>query len=223
MGLAYRTTGLLLAASAAVTAACDLGPLAPSSSGSAKTYYATGIVRDDECLSSGAPCNPIAGVLLTAVPKGRAGVSAVTEADGTFRLGPLLVEGQTCVIIAGCTQKTTTVRVSKDEWEPVTAGISSNYPSRTVTMGREPHVLWGKVTAFPAGNAIAGALVEIAGGANDGRTALTNASGIYRFDDMKTSSNFELHVSAAGFISRTNPRTDLTLSEVISMTLWPLS
>ena len=221
--------GLILAGWVTATSACGdfgIGPLSPTNTAKANTYQASGDVRDDDCLLPGGvqPCSPLDGVQLDAWVEYERSVFAMTGPDGKFSLGPLPVEGQVCNIIAGCSPGSTYVTARKEGWTAVSQYVSSrtNLPM-LFTLGREPHVLWGQLSvpgSQPAGPA-ADVRVEIVGGTNAGRVALTDSAGLYRFDDLRTSGGFQIELSATGYQTsrhyggelKTNARFDMTLSK----------
>jgi hypothetical protein len=68
-------------------------------------------------------------------------------------------------------------------------------------MGQEPHVLHGWVE-FYAGYPrlpVNGARVEIIDGPNTGKAVLTNAQGMFVFDDLVTSPEFRMEASKSGY------------------------
>src|SRR5688572_17208616 len=188
---------VILAGWVTATTACGdfgTGPLGPTK---ANTYQASGDVRDDDCLLPDGvpPCSPLDGARVEALVEFTRTVFAMTGSDGKFSLGPLTVEGQFCLNF-NCSPGVTFVTARKDGWTAVIQSISSrtNVPM-FFTLGREPHVLWGRVSV-PGSQPAAGARVEIVGGTNAGKVTLTDSTGLYRFDDLRTSEWFEIEVSA---------------------------
>lgn len=216
----------VIVTSAAACTDSGAGPTAPADTAPKQTYQASGEVRDDGCLlpDGAAPCSPVADARVEVLDGPSGYVFAMTGPDGKFSLGPLVVGGQQCVIIAGCTEKTSTISVRKEGWTTHTncCSLSSRNPVQLFQLGKEPHVLWGYVY-FPGNQPrmpAPGVRVEITGGTNAGKVVLTDNSGLYRFDDLLTSELFAIEFSLNGYRTsrwgQTYLRTNFQFGEVLS-------
>jgi hypothetical protein len=198
MRFSKRSIGTLIAAFAIAASACTTISelLSPT-----KPFRAQGVIEDDGCFLPGnvAACRPLAGVRVEVMEGKEAGRVATSGPDGRFDLGMLSSEPVVCAFL-WCDSYTVQITASKPGWVSASERVGGNY-TVTIRMGDEPHVFWG--TVYLPGNVprprAAGARVEIIDGPNAGKVAFTNNEGLYVFNDLVSSPQFQIEASKDGY------------------------
>ena len=190
--------GTLIAAFSIAASACTSGTLL---SPTPQPFHATGVIEDDGCFLPGnvAACRPLADARVEVMEGKEAGRVATSGPDGRFDLGMLSAEPVVCAIV-WCDSYTVLVTASKPGWVSASGRVGGNI-TVTIRMGDEPHVFWG--TVYLPGNVprprAAGARVEIINGPNAGKVAFTNDEGLFVFNDLVSSPQFQIEASKDGY------------------------
>jgi hypothetical protein len=158
-------------------------------------------VSDDGGSLPGGRDAPLAGVRVEVLDGPKTGTFSTTDGTGTYRLPrPGLGIGAIAL------------RATKEGFD---ADSQPAYPELFVAprfrLGQRPHTLWGDVVLAGTAPAVSVSNVqlEILDGPNAGRTAMGDASGRYRFDDLLASPRFSLRLSKAGHQTRTYAMVEL--------------
>jgi len=186
-----RLTGMVLLGMLAIlSTACDtnlqidldklFGPSDYTPQASATVY------DDSEFLPPGGPGRlPLARVRVDVTAGPQSGFYAFTDEAGRADLGRLSIGSY--------------IRASKDGWTSDVAQMVTTNFSPVLALGQAPHTLWGVVVGLNNTGRVPGVLVRITSGPHIGAAALSDAAGMFRFDNLSTqTATFTLELSKAG-------------------------
>jgi hypothetical protein len=159
-------------------------PAAPSSPSNspAATYTLTGQV------SNSLTAAPVAGAVVSIADSANAKKSATTDSSGAFTMTGLQVAGFT-------------INVSATGFIPTSKGVNlTGNTSTSVQLTPAPVSLAGVISG-QGGERVADATIQVVDGPNAGRTAYSNSTGDYRFDNLTAAAAATVAVTAGGYQS----------------------